>query len=298
MKESETFNPLGFTREYESNWTGSSDSSLVSFEDLSECRVLTKSEDRNMDKNAMYVLSYDVARTQGIANANSALAVIKCLPRGDGTYAKHLVNIFSFEGTHFLEQAKFLKKKVNEYKASMLIVDVNGMGHGLVDNLVLEIDENPAYSVVNDERYNQYKTPNSIPMLVAMNSSNKETRSSDIHNLFVNLVSNHKVKLLVSQSQAKNSFDKIKDSEKVMQGLMPFMMTDLLIEEVMNLEYKQSGNDTQVKQVSKSITKDKFSALEYGLMYIHLEEKKNQRRKNEVYDSSQLFMFKKAKTEY
>lgn len=298
LKESETFNPLGFTREYESNWTGSSDSSLVSFEDLNECRVLTKAEDKNMDKNALYVLSYDVARAEGLANANSALVILKLLPRGDGTYTKHLVNIYSFEGTHFLEQAKFLKKKVNEFKASMLVVDINGLGRGLVDYLVTEIDENPAYSVVNDDRYNAYKTPNSIPMLFAMNSSNKETKSSDIHNLFINIVSNHKVKLLVSQSQAKNAFNNMKDAEKIMQGLMPFTMTDLLAEEIMNLEYKQSGNDTQVKQVSKSITKDKFSALEYGLMYAHLEEKKNQRRKSEVYDTSQLFMFKKAKVDY
>lgn len=294
MKESDTFNPLGFTREYESNWTGSSDSSLVSFEDISECRVLTKAEDKNMDKNALYILSYDVARAEGLANASSALVVIKLLPRGDGTYTKHIVNIFSFEGTHFLEQAKFLKKKVNEYKANMLIIDVNGLGRGLADYLVTEIDENPAYSVVNDDRYNVYKTPSSIPMLFAMNSTNKETRSSDIHNLFINLVSNHKVKFLVSQSQAKSALGNMKDSEKESRELMPFTMTDLLVEEVMNLEYKQSGNDTQVKQISKSITKDKFSALEYGLMYVHLEEKKNQRRKKEVYDPSKLFMFKKA----
>lgn len=295
LKESDTFNPLGFTREYESNWTGSSDKSLVSFEDINECRVLDKAEEKNTDKNALYVLSYDVARAEGLANANSALVVLKLIPRGDGTYIKHLVNIYSFEGTHFLEQAKFLKQKVNLFKASALVVDINGLGRGLVDYLVTEIDENPAYSVTNDDRYNSYKTPNSVPILFAMNSSNKETRSSDIHNLFINLITNHRVKLLVSQSQAKNTFNKVKDSEKIVQGLLPFTMTDLLVEEIMNLEYKASGNDTQVKQISKSITKDKFSALEYALMYTHLEEKKNQRRKREVYDPSQLFMFKKPK---
>lgn len=293
LKESDTFNPLGFTREYESNWTGSSDKSLVSFEDVNECRVLDKAEEKNMDKNALYVLSYDVARAEGLANANSALVVLKLLPRGDGTYIKHLVNIYSFEGTHFLDQAKFLKQKVNLFKASALVVDINGLGRGLVDYLVTEIDENPAYSVTNDDRYNAYKTPNSVPILFAMNSSNKETRSSDIHNLFINLISNHRVKLLVSQSQAKNSMGNTRDAEKAVQGLMPFTMTDLLVEEIMNLEYKASGNDTQVKQISKSITKDKFSALEYALMYSNLEEKKNQRRKREIYDPSQLFMFKK-----
>src|SRR5690606_11440863 len=141
---------LGFAREYESVWTGSSDKSLVSHEDLLDCRVLKKPEFKNMDKEALYILSYDVARASGKANANSALSVLKCLPRGDGTYQKHLVNIFSSEGTHFLEQAKFLKQKVNEFKASALIVDGNGLGNGLIDFLVTEIDENPPYSVIND----------------------------------------------------------------------------------------------------------------------------------------------------
>lgn len=294
LKESDTFNPLGFTREYESNWTGSSDSSLVSFEDLNECRVLSKAEEKNMDKNAIYVLSYDVARMDGSANANSALIILKCLPRGDGTYTKHVVNIYSFEGTHFLEQAKFLKQKVNAFKASILIVDGNGLGRGLVDYLVTEIDENPAYSVVNDDRYNAYKTPSSIPMLFIMNSTNKETKSSDIHNLFMNLVSNHKVKLLISNSQAKNNFNS-KDTERAVQEMLPFVMTDLLVEEIMNLEHRQAGNDTQVKQISKSIAKDKFSALEYALFWVYLQEKKNQVRKKEVFDPSKLFMFKKAK---
>ena len=64
QKESPTFNPLSFQREYESIWTGSSTDSLVSLEDLNKCRVLPKSEDKAIDKDAQYVLSYDVARGQ------------------------------------------------------------------------------------------------------------------------------------------------------------------------------------------------------------------------------------------
>ena len=292
MKEADTVNPLGFAREYESVWTGSSDSSLVSYEDLNKCRVLTRAEDKATDKNAMYILGYDVARSEGSANATSALVVLKCIPRGDGTYQKHVVNLYSFEGTHFLEQARFLKKKVNDFNASMLVVDSNGLGVGLLDQLVLEIDENPPYQVVNDERYAKFKTGNSIPMVYALKSQNKETRASDIHNLFINLISNQKVKLLVSESQAKAEMKKVKDQEKLEEILMPYRHTDFLVEEIMNLEYKQSGNQTQVKQISRGINKDRFSALEYALYYAHLIEKKNQTRKRENIDLSQFLMIK------
>lgn len=291
LQRKSTFNKLSFSREYESVWTGSSDKSLVSYEDLNACRILEKPETKNTNKNAMYVLSYDVARAEGAANANSALAVIKCIPKGDGTYSKHIVNIFSFEGTHFIEQAKFLKRKVEEYKASILIVDSNGLGKGLVDNLILEIDDHPPYAVVNDDRYDSYKTSNSIPILYALNSSSKENKASDIHNLFINSVANRRIKFLVSESQARSNDEKI--GEKQTEELLPFIMTDLLFDEIMNLEHKQAGNDTQVKQISSSIPKDKFSAIEYGLWWIYLEERKNQMRKRQTFSPTQLFMVKK-----
>lgn len=67
-KESETMSPLGFSREYLSIWTGSSEDSFVDLEDLNKCRTLSKAEEKasnsKKDKDAEYVLSYDVARVK------------------------------------------------------------------------------------------------------------------------------------------------------------------------------------------------------------------------------------------
>lgn len=284
QKESPTFNPLSFQREYESIWTGSSTDSLVSLDDLNKCRVLERLEDKAMDKDAQYVLSYDVARAEGSLNAQSALAVIKIKEKGDGTYTKQLVNMYSFEGTHFLEQAQFLKKKVNDFKAMILISDANGLGRGLTDYLITEIDENPAYEVVNDDRYNKYKTSTSIPMVFNMNSTQKETKDSDIHNVFISNISNQKIKLLKSESAVKAKyFENGKmTSEKYSELSRAFVMTDILCDEIMNLEYRQAGNETKVKQISKGISKDKFSSLEYGLYWIYLQEQKNKVKKETV----------------
>lgn len=296
VRESPNTNPMGFAREYQSVWTGSSDNSLVSLDDINKCRVLETPEDRAIDKNAEYVLAYDVARVEGKQNANSALAVFKIIDRGDGTYQKHVVNIFSFEGTHFRDQAIMLKKKVNEYKARMLVVDANGLGRGLVDELVLEIDSNPAYEVVNDPAYDKYKTENSIPMIFSITSQSKEMKASDIHNIFMNTVSNHGVKFLVTESQAKSLKDikTTKDEEDKAMKLLPYTMTDFFQEEVMNLEYFQSGTQTKVKQVSGSIQKDKFSAVEYGLFYIRTLEVKNKTRRQNVGNIGDFFFGRKA----
>lgn len=290
LKESPNFNRISFEREYESKWSGSSKNSLIDLESFRQSRVIKQAEDKAVnDRNIEYVLAYDVARSEGSQNAQSALIVLKLTPRGDGTYSKHVVNIYTFEGSHFREQALFLKQKVNDFRARILVIDGNGLGTGLIDQLVLEIDENPPYEVVNDDRYNKFKTANSIPMIFVIKSQQAGMKDSDMNGLFMRWVGNGHVKFLESESQAKSRY-KGKD-EKLNEFLRPFMMTDFLQDEIMNLEYKQSGNNIQVKQVSRAIQKDRFSALKYGLWWVYLEEQKNKSRQNEhIGDISKFFM--------
>lgn len=300
-EQDNTYSPLSFDREYRSVFTGSSERSLVSSEDILACRVLDKPEFRSTkeDKNnpnIMYVLSYDVARAEGNANAQSSLVVIKCTNRGDGTYRKQVVNIFTMEGTHFRKQALFLKQKVAEYGASILCIDHNGLGRGLTDELVLEIDENPPYSVVNDQRFDVYKKPNSIPMVFAFQSNSRETKNDSIVNQFMTSIANHDVQMLKSESSARGDI-KETDGAKMAYKLMPFIQTDRMIDEIMNLEYVQKGNSSTVKQVSRKIQKDRYSALAYGLFYIYLEEMRNKNKKKKT-DGTVKEYFKIKKPKY
>ena len=221
-----------------------------------------------------------MARASGKSSANSALVVVRIEDRGNGTYTKQLVNIFTQEGVHFENQAKFLKRKVVEYNARILCIDINGMGWGLVDYLTSEIDENPPYSIVNNPDYDQYKKPNSIPMIFAVNASSKETKNSNIINHFMSVVAKNDVKLLVSESQARSMINEM-DGRKHAELSLPFIQTDRLVDEIMNLIYVNSGNTGTIKQVSTKIQKDRFSAFAYALYWIFLQEvqNKNKRRK-------------------
>lgn len=294
---SPTYSPLSFDREYRSIFTGSSEKSLVSIEDINKCRTIDTPEykaDKKM-KDAMYVLSYDIARAEGKQTANSSLAVFKCIPRMDGTYQKFLVNIFTMEGTHFHEQALFLKRKVVEFDASMLCIDHNGMGSALTDILVTEIDENPPYSVVNDDRYDKYKRPNSIPILYLISSNTRETKNSNIINIFMSTIANNDLYILKSETNVKSSIRET-DPTKLAKKLMPFIQVDRMVDEIMNLEYVQSGNTTKVNQISRGVEKDRYSALSYGIYYIYLLEQKNQQRKRDtIGDAKSFFAVKKPK---
>lgn len=288
LKESPTFSIMDFMREYESIWTGSSAESLVADDKLNNTRTVGVAEwEHSGQKDVIYVLAYDVARNEGDANANSCLIVLKLTPKGNGDYYKEVVNIFSMEGTHDLIQAKFLKQKVKEFKAQILVIDANGLGSGVVDQLVLEIDDNPPYAVVNDERYDKYKQPHSIPMVFALKSQNKDTRESNMVNNFMTIFNKQGVKLLKSAHEGlkdieKKAKHKIKDSEEIANLQIPYLMTDILCEEIMNLRYKQAGNETKAERISSRIKKDKFSALMYGLYWVYLEEQKNKQVKKKA----------------
>jgi hypothetical protein len=67
--------------------------------------------------------------------------------------------------------------------------------------------------------------------------------------------------------------------EKRAEYLKPFTQTSILKEEMMNLREENEGVNIILKQANKSIRKDKFSAFEYGLYYIKLEEDSKKKKK-------------------
>lgn len=282
--DDKTYSQLSFDREYNSIFTGTSEKSYISDDEIRRVRVLEQSEDYaskadKESKSIHYFLAYDVARIEGKTNAQSSLVVLKCIDRGDGTFEKNIVNIYTIKGTHFRDQAIFLKQKVEDFGAEMLVVDVNGMGVGLVDDLVLEFNEHPPYSITNSSNWDEYRKPNSIPMVFALNSAQRETKEELIVNNFMAVFNNNDVNLLKSESHAK-SFIEEKDGAKMANKLLPFIQTDRLVDEIMNLKYVNSGNKGRVERISQSIQKDRYSSIAYGLFYVYMVERGNKNMLN------------------
>ncbi|MDD7756455.1 MAG: hypothetical protein PUJ51_18365 [Clostridiales bacterium] len=67
--------------------------------------------------------------------------------------------------------------------------------------------------------------------------------------------------------------------EERAEYLKPFTLTSILKEEMMNLREENEGINIILKQANRGIRKDKFSAFEYGLYYLKLEEDKKKKRK-------------------
>lgn len=296
LKEDGTYNPLSFAREYESLWTGSSEDAFFNSELFDRHRKVLEPEfEPDKKKDVMYIVAADVARSVGVQNADTVALIIKCIPRDNGTYLKQIVNIFTFDGEHFLEQSIKLKKLVFQFDASMLVVDANGVGKGLVDFLIKEnIDDESGdiyvpFSVVNDDRYDEFKTQNSLPLLYNVLS---QGIAGDIHVNCLSQISSGKVKFLTDEMTAKSRIMNSKrgkefdsNHERLAEYLSPFIQTSIMKDEMMNLRAKHQGNNVILEQISKRIGKDKFSSLEYGLWYIKgLEDKMLNKNKIDIHD--------------
>ena len=93
-----------------------------------------------------------------------------------------------------------------------------------------------------------------------------------------------KIKLLIDEVTAKNKLMATKmgqemDGAKRAEYLQPFTLTTILREQLLNLVEDNEGVNIILKQSSRSIPKDKFSAFEYGLYYIKQEEDRSKKRK-------------------
>ena len=290
QKNEGTYNEASFDREYESKWSGTVEDAFFNAEIFERNRVLNQPEyeaSGRSSKLAYYVLAADVGRK----GCDSVICVFKVTPQSQGNALKTLVNIYTLSDEHFEDQAIKLKRLFYKYKAQRLVIDGNGMGIGLVDYLVKsQIDPDtgevlPDFGVYNDEEgyYKKYKTNITELDALYIIKANAPINTEAHANARAQLASG-KVKFLIHERIAKNKLLATKvgqnmTTDKRADYLKPFTLTSILEEEMMNLREENEGVNIILKQANKGIKKDKFSAFEYGLYYIKLEEDKKKKKK-------------------
>ena len=291
QKNEGTYNEASFDREYESKWSGTVEDAFFNGEHFDRNRKLLQPEYEHSGRRAAgayYVLAVDVGRK----GCDSVVCVFKVTPQTQGAAIKTLVNIYTLTDEHFEDQAIKLKKLFYKYKAQRLVIDGNGMGIGLVDYMVKsQIDPDsgdvlPDFGVYNDEEqyYKKYKTNNTELDAMYIIKANAPINTEAHANARAQLASG-KVKFLIDERVAKNKLlatkvgQNMKPEERA-NYLKPFNLTSILKEEMMNLREENEGVNIILKQANKGIRKDKFSAFEYGLYYIKLEEDKKKKRFN------------------
>jgi hypothetical protein len=268
LEKKAKLSPTFFAMNYESRWTGATDGSLVSINKVMDLRTITAVETK-ASKNGEYVLSMDVARSERDSNNQSSIAVLKII-RSKTSKIKQIkvVNLINLpNGLNFTGQTIELKRIANHFKPKAVVIDGNGLGSAIVDECLKEMidprtgEDLECWDTINNDKQPEVQGADKI-----VYDLHSQGINTDIIINFIDMVDSQKLQLL--QKNDNKDYD-VNDVDYFKSEILPFVQTDLLLEEIANLKLKKlpSGKYT-TEQVTKKINRDRFSAVAYGLWYI------------------------------
>lgn len=285
LKMSPSYNAESFATEYLSLWQGSSEESWFSYEKLSRYRKIKNPETHAInrpDSEQFYLISVDVGRISD----QTAVCVFRVNIVDDKFYST-LVNLIVLGRTPktkpFSIQAVDLKKLILAFNPREVVIDTNGLGVGLADEMIKpQYDEKgnilPAYGFINDDNYKAIQ-PKDAPRILYGIKANGPLNSSIHGNCYSRLMAGM-VRFLIKEQEAKSALLSTKVGQRMsieqrVIRLMPHEMTTKLFEEMSNLRMKRTGAsmDIVLERINSRFPKDKYSSFSYGLWRIkELEE--------------------------
>ena len=157
LKKKRDSSPIAFDMNYGGKWVGSATGALVNINRLMNCRTLTEPVLSSSNDNDEFYLAMDVARSQNKSNNQSSIAVGQVIRNSEGKIENiNLVNIIHVSNMlSFSTQACIVKRIRKRYNARIVVVDGNGLGTGLVDELLKE-----SYDPKSGETYPAWDTIN------------------------------------------------------------------------------------------------------------------------------------------
>lgn len=284
VKSDETFTEIDWIIEYEALFYGLSENAFFSYEDVMKNRNLKKAvyptelldlmgvpkKDRPKKlPNEIRIMGYDVAlmgeKKGKDNNDNSVLTNLRLLPEAD-SYRRQLVDIRAFSGVTTTEQAINIKRYFYENEMDWLILDTMTIGMGVYDELIkVTYDEKtdkeyPAWCAYNDEDLKARASKDALPVIFAFTGSSD--RNSQMATHMRDLLQRKRVEMLMPNEQAVDHLNQIygydsKDSSVRARLLRPFIETEMLCIEMMNLEHELKSGYIRVYE-TKGGRKDRY----------------------------------------
>ena len=271
LQKKKKMSVVAFAQNYEQEWVGCADGALVNINKLINCRNLTVSNNTALNADEEYYLGVDVARSQKTSNNQSSIVVGRVIRTPDQSriISVDIVNIIKVPNIlNFTAQAIKVKQIQKQYNAKVVVVDGNGLGAGLVDELLKDAYDPMTgeylgcWDTINDD--NMPEIPNSPKIVYNLKA---QSCQNEIVTTFIDMVDSGKLRLLekkIDSDFSDSEWDRFDDK------IRPFVETDAFIEEAANLKLKHLSNGgVTIEKVVKKIDKDRVSALIYLLWYIN-----------------------------
>lgn len=307
-----TFNPISWKMEAEGRWVGQDSSAFFKYELLEQCRKLKKpfytrneieaignkkyvnmdkikSNNKNSEENEIRFLFADIAMSAGDNNDHTILGIMRAIPRqktvGDNVtkyYMREVPYMKSIIGGRVDEQALEIKKMYEEFNADFCVLDCQGLGQAIFDELskpIVDINNgveyNTPWTCINDEKLAERCTyPNAKPVIYAIHGSAQ--LNSDIHFDMLNVLTLNRIAFLISENDAKDIVSGIKGfyemtPENQMSILEQYYQASALINEMVNLtRIDREGGQVKLIEPSNGF-KDRYMAVAYASYIISTE---------------------------
>lgn len=245
--------------------------------------------------NEIRILTMDVAVIESPKNDNTSFWIIRLIP-SSGKYEKIVAYGESMHGVNSLLQAKRAKQLFYEMQCDYFVLDCQGAGIGVFDSCTTETYDEardiqyPAWTVINYDDIkmtNRTISPNAVPLIYSVKTP-IQLKSEMFMNMR-NALSTGDVQLLVETQEAVDylikvfKFYKVKEEELRNRLLNPYVQTNMLINEAINLEQVVTQGYINLKEKSGR-RKDRVMSLAYGLYYAKLleDEYKNKRDNDDI----------------
>lgn len=285
LKLSPSYNETTFAAEYLGAWLGGSEESWFDFSKLTKYRKIKNPEwfqKFKEEKNVFYLISVDVGRLH-----DQTVACIWRVNIRENKYYSTLVNLFVLgrqaETKTFVQQAIDLKHLIELYNPREVVIDCNGLGVGLADEMIkTQLDETgkelPAYGFFNNDDYKKVQPREAAQILYSLKANGP--LNSKIHSNAYSRINGGMVRFLISEQDARAALLSTKVGQKMttedrIKRLMPHELTTKLFEEMANLRLRKNGLDIVLEQINARFPKDKYSAFAYGLWRIKELEEEN-----------------------
>ena len=279
---------IGWSMEMDSLFFGESENAFYSFDELDNARKLItpiypkgyynllndSSFKYKAKKNGeIRILSVDIATQGGSRRDATCFAVLRLIPYGKNQFLRNLVYITTAEGGHTFNQAIKARRLFYDLDCDYIVVDSQGVGIGVFDNLVQEQTDDtrnivyPAWSCINDENMaSRCKNPDAPKLIYSIKASMQF--NSDCAVSLRDSIRQGKFRLLIHENDANENLNRLKNwhtlvVENQVSFQEPFYQTTALINEMVNLSFEIVNGKIRVNNQG-GIRKDRFSAISYA----------------------------------
>ena len=236
--------------------------------------------------NEVRILTADIALLESANNDNTSIWVIRLIPDG-GKYKKILAFGESLHGLNSIIQTKRIKQLFYELNCDYAVIDTQGSGVSIFDQATAETyDENrdivyPAWTVINPEdvkMVNRTISNNAVPVIYSVKTP-IQLKSAMFGNM-KDILTNNDISLLCETQEAIEylnqnfGYYETEDDELRARMLNPYVQTDMLINESINLEQVVTQGHINLKEKSGR-RKDRTMSVAYGLWYTKKLEDQN-----------------------